>query len=127
MLSALLVLASAALLLACFLVLPFTAVDAFKLVETFAQVVLNTFALLVTFALSSSSEPDPNSLLSNCLTPSLAAFLEEEVAAATPLDVDGFAVCPSSTKLMSSGATCARIPSDQVGCLKIGILQTLIK
>ena len=126
MLSALLVLTSSALFLAFFLFLPFTAVGAFKLVAAFAQV-LDTFAFLVTFALSSSSEPDPNSLLSNCLTPSLAAFLEEEVVAAAPLDVDGFAVCPSSTKLMSSGATCARIPRDQVGCLEIGILQTLRK
>ena len=124
MLSVWLVLASAALFLVIFFFLLFTAVGLFKLVAAFEQVV-DTFALLVTFALSSSSESDATSLLSNCSTPSLADFLEGNVAAAAPLDVDGFAVCPSSTKLMSSGATCARIPTDQVGCLETWILQTL--
>ena len=38
---------------------------------------------------------------------------------ATPLDVDGVSVCPSSTKLMSSGETCALTPREQVGCLKM--------
>ena len=124
MLSVLVVLTSAALPLVIFFFLLFTAVGLFKLVAAFAQVV-DTFALLVTCALSSSSESDATSLLSNCLKPSLAAFLEGDIAVANPLDVDGFAACPSSTKLMSSGPTCARIPRDQVGCLEIWILQTL--
>ena len=73
----------------------------------------------LTFALS--SDPDPTSLLCNSPAPFLAALLEQEVVA-TPLDVDGPAVCPSSTKLMSSGETWALTPRDQVGCLRNLIL-----
>ena len=145
---------------------PFTFVGALKLVEA--------FALVATFPLCFSSEPDATSLLSD----SLADFLEEDIFAtpldvdivatllgfdcvevvatpplavgvvalldvdcvavavalfeapidvdgiaavddvAVPLNVDGFATCPSSTKLMSSGETCPLTPREQVGCLE---------
>ena len=61
------------------------------------------------FSLCFSSESDSASLLTD-------SRLEKDVAA-PPLDVDGAALCPSSTKLMSSGETWALTPKDQVGCL----------
>ena len=100
-------------------------------------------ALVVTFPLCFFLESDATSLLFD----SLADLLEEGLVAtllvingfaalAAPLDVDGVAdvampldvdgvddvaVCPSSTKLMSSGETCVLSPKDHVGCLKIRI------
>ena len=94
----------------------FTVVGAFKLSVAF--VLANTFTLGVTSALGFSSDPDATSLLCNSPGPSPAALLRQEVVAA-PRDVDGPAVGPSSTKLMSSGETWALTPRDQVGCLEM--------
>ena len=73
---------------------------------------LDSFTLGLTFPLGLSSESESPSLLSD----SLAARLEEDVAAPS-FDVDADVLCPSSTKLMSSGETWALTPRDQVGCL----------
>ena len=67
----------------------------------------------LTFALGFSSS---ESLLAASL------LLEEELFPPPPLDVNAAAVCPSSTKLMSSGETWAPTPTDQLGCLKIRIV-----
>ena len=73
---------------------------------------VDSFALGLTFVLGFSSS---ESLLATSL------LLEEELFP-PPLDVNAAAVCPSSTKLMSSGETWAPTPTDQFGCLKIRIV-----
>ena len=123
-----------------FLFLPLEVFDAFiMLVATFACVVTSSFLFF----------SGPNDATSRFFAPFLAALVEAD-AVATPLVVavvdgvavvddvavvgdvalvdvvavvDGEAICPSSTKLMSSVEVGALAPGlrDQVGCLNIWI------
>ena len=79
---------------------------------TLALAPVDSLALGLTFVLGFLSS---ESLLA-------ASLLIEEELFPPPLDVNAAAVCPSSTKLMSSGETWAPTPTDQLGCLKIWIV-----
>ena len=83
---------------------------------TLALAPVDSLALGLTFVLGFLSS---ESLLAASLL--IVALLEEELFP-PPLDVNAAAVCPSSTKLMSSGETWAPTPTDQLGCLKIWIV-----
>ena len=80
-------------------------------------------ALVDFFPLGFSSSESDVAISLLCNSFSLVARLEDGIVA-PPLDVDAAApVCPSSTKLMSSGETWAFAPTDQMGCLKIWIAE----